>query len=175
MISASWPMPKLAKKEVSDFQNRKIIRASSTTNSYIPQIISYSPQIIKALILPGALYSSDDPMYSTYDPNGSIPFPKQKAFDPTVYLDIYNKLDTLISSKPTVKGRIHVTKEMLPAEVFTISPNASNKEVAKIFGIPYDYLASISIILDQKDPFDETSNMYIVEIERYLSNSDEPF
>jgi hypothetical protein len=168
MISASWPMPKLAKKEVSDFQNRKIIRASSTTNSY-------SPQIIKALTPPGVLYNSDDPMYSTYDANGSIPFPKQKAFDPTVYLDIYNKLDTLISPKPTVKGRIHVTKEMLPPEVFTISPNASNKEVAKIFGIPYDYLASISIILDQQDPFDETSNMYIVEIERYLSNSDEPF
>jgi hypothetical protein len=75
MISASWPMPKLAKKEVSDFQNRKIIRASSTTNSY-------SPQIIKALTPPGVLYNSDDPMYSTYDPNGSIPFPKQKAFDP---------------------------------------------------------------------------------------------
>jgi hypothetical protein len=168
MISASWPMPKLAKKEVSDSQNRKIIRASSTDSSH-------GPQIIKALTLPGTLYVSDDPMYSTYDPNGSIPFPKKKSFDPTPYLDIYNKLDTLVSVNPTVKGRIHVTKEMLPPEVFTISPNASNKEVAKIFGIPYDYLASISIIIDQEDPFDEVSNMYIVEIERYLSNSDEPF
>jgi hypothetical protein len=116
----------------------------------------------------------------SFDPSFSL---SQKSFDPSPFLKLYNDLDTLSSpkaGKPTVKGAIYVSKEQLPPQIFSPQQTTfSNIQVAALFGIPSDYLSSITISIDPQ-PFSDMplfadyKAIYKVEIERYLSN-DEPF
>ncbi len=108
---------------------------------------------------------------------------KKQSFDPTPFLDLYNKLDTLASPKagnPTVKGAVYVSKKQLPDEIFFHeSLKKSNVEIAAMFGIPSDYLYSFNISIEPQFSsdmplFTDCTVVYRVEIERYLSN-DEPF
>lgn len=130
-----------------------------------PSKTSFQPRIIaKTFSLDGS-----------YDPKGKIPFPK-KSFDPTPYLDLYNKLDTLVVSKagfPTVKGIVQVTSAQLPPEVFEKDAfPASIEKAAKYFGLPSEYLVGITVEISQDFLID---SLYSVTIERYLSDYGEPF
>ncbi len=116
------------------------------------------------------------------DPQSRI-IVKKQSFDPTPFLDLYNKLDTLPSPKagnPTVKGAVYVSKNQLPDEIFFHeSLKKSNVEIAAMFGIPCDYLSSVNITIEPQFSsdmplFTDCTVVYRVEIERYLSN-DEPF
>lgn len=111
----------------------------------------------------------------SYDPTGEIPFPK-KSFDPTPYLDLYNDLDTVVVPKagfPTVKGKIQVSADQLPPEIFEKDAfPATIQTTAKYFGLPSEHLASVTV-----QPSEDFLNtfLYTVTIERYLSDYGEPF
>lgn len=146
MISALWPMP------------QKI-------SSHTPQLLNSQRDVNKTISL-----------QDSFDPFGQIPFPKPKLFDSSPYLDLYNKLDAIVVEKagfPTVKGTIEVTASQLPQQIFQKdSFPATIQKTAEYFGLPSQYIASITVEISQD--FLKTS-LYTVTIERYLSDYGEPF
>lgn len=104
-------------------------------------------------------------------------FKSLNTFNNSIYLEAFNKANTISSTTGSTTVTVEVTKDQLPPALFEL-PNGglANSQVAEMFGLPLDKLLSISVSVVNDNPLHDFDDpIYKVDIERTVSKIDDFF
>ena len=104
-------------------------------------------------------------------------FKSLNTFNNSIYLEAFNKANSISSTTGSTTVTVEVTKDQLPPALFEL-PNGglANSQVAEMFGLPLDKLLSISVSVVNDNPLHDFDDpIYKVDIERTVSKIDDFF
>ena len=104
-------------------------------------------------------------------------FKSLNTFNNSIYLEAFNKANSISSTTGSTTVTVEVTKDQLPPALFEL-PNGglANSQVAEMFGLPLDKLLSISVSVVNDNPLHDFDDpIYKVDIERTVSKIEDFF